>query len=660
MEETRAALSAGIEMAKKNNKEFVEMSVVEFKKSKKAENPSSFIFTRVLLDKTVIKANDVFLLESPLKSSLVRLLALASFTPTEEMNRVTLKVVVNQLYLSNYSALFDKHAKWQAKPIGSLVTHLRMYDVCSAQPNVVWFNELLSGRLRQIDPVFGLQHPLPAVLNASQNSAVQKFMDLNHGLQLVQGPPGTGKSAMINALLNLLISRGRALVCAPSNKAVHVLASRFVIEHPKVPVVLVGVEDKLPKENHNLQEIFLHTWGELKLRLIVQIKNILWELSPDSLFMGSENEINNNVKTVPKKIDLAKTIFFNLIKDFEKYKLSLFQKEAHDIFNSKVKELVELLNFDTQFNRSLTDALKDLKKIDQKNIQLLEVKFGSLFKKIKLILSELLQILTQTEVTLSKNNLDDSSSGLEAHLLNQSQIIFATLSVSGRRFLKEMDKIEFLIIDEAGQALEAECLIPLVCNPKKCLLVGDTKQLPATVISPLATKLNFGRSLMGRLIEECGVVPTLLNTQYRMHAEIRKWPSQQFYGGKLEDGKLIAERQLSTDIKKISKILFPYCFINISGHETSSGHSFENAEEANFVAEIVYYLQQKYQMKPSQIGIITFYKGQTILIQRKLSEFSSNIKVQTVDSFQGDENDIIIISFVRANFQRLRRVCKRF
>lgn len=117
-------------------------------------------------------------------------------------------------------------------------------------------------------------------------------------------------------------------------------------------------------------------------------------------------------------------------------------------------------------------------------------------------------------------------SAIEEELVKSSQVIFCTLSVSGRQMLHEVFEkngltIDVLIIDEAAQAVEAETLIPFHYRPKKCLLVGDTKQLPATVLSVEATNRNFHWSMMWRLLEECRQPFLMLDTQYRMHPEIR-------------------------------------------------------------------------------------------------------------------------------------------
>lgn len=236
-------------------------------------------------------------------------------------------------------------------------------------------------------------------------------------------------------------------------------------------------------------------------------------------------------------------------------------------------------------------------------------------------------------------------------MLNRAKVVFCTLSVAGRSMMKNIDDIDVLIVDEAGQSVEAETLIAFSLNPKKCLLVGDVNQLPATVISPEAEKNNFACSMMWRLIVERRQTYQMLTVQYRMHPHIRQWPSDQYYAGRLEDGEHIATRQLP--YKPQNNFLFSaYAFVNVSsGREQKSGHSFINRNEAFAIIDALRYLKNQCHIGIQQhVGIVTFYAAQADLLKRLIKEKNlGNVRVHTVDGFQGDENDIIMILFVRAN-----------
>ena len=235
---------------------------------------------------------------------------------------------------------------------------------------------------------------------------------------------------------------------------------------------------------------------------------------------------------------------------------------------------------------------------------------------------------------------------IEDEVLKYSKIVFSTLSTSGQKRLESMGKINSLIVDEAGQSVEAETLIPLQWGPKKCLLIGDIKQLPATVISQDAKELKFSRSLMERLINDCKQPYSMLDTQYRMNPEISRFPNSKYYGGQLKNAALVARPEYQ--INYLSK----YSFTHVAGQESKGpSQSFTNLNEVSAIAWHIQTLAQMNINIQSQVSIITFYKDQADLIYQNLKNKYPNIKVKTVDSFQGGESDIVMISFVRSNPQ---------
>jgi senataxin len=119
--------------------------------------------------------------------------------------------------------------------------------------------------------------------------------------------------------------------------------------------------------------------------------------------------------------------------------------------------------------------------------------------------------------------------------LSKADVIFATLSVCGRPNMSKIGCIDVLIVDEAGQSVEAEALIAIQHHPKRVILVGDTKQLPATVSSSIAKEKGYNRSLMERFElqpSNSGRI-LMLTEQFRMDQNICSWPSQQYYAGRL-------------------------------------------------------------------------------------------------------------------------------
>jgi len=203
-----------------------------------------------------------------------------------------------------------------------------------------------------------------------------------------------------------------------------------------------------------------------------------------------------------------------------------------------------------------------------------------------------------------------------------------------------------LIVDEAGQSVEAETLIAFQHQPNKVLLVGDTKQLPATVMSPLAKEKDYDRSMMERL-EQAKQPKLMLETQYRMDPEICAWPSNRYYGGHLQTADhLLSNPNISSGLTQ------PIAFYDISsGREDRGGTSRFNEKEADYVLQAIRKIRETDQ--ESRIGVITFYAAQVEAIKEMLQRLDQNIKqkvsVDTVDGFQGDEREIIILSSVCAN-----------
>ncbi|KAL4299539.1 hypothetical protein AHAS_Ahas17G0111000 [Arachis hypogaea] len=248
--------------------------------------------------------------------------------------------------------------------------------------------------------------------------------------------------------------------------------------------------------------------------------------------------------------------------------------------------------------------------------------------------------------------------GIEKFCLSNACLIFCTASSSVKLFTKGMTQLKFLVVDEAAQLKECESTVPLqLPGLRHCVLIGDEKQLPALVKSKIAEKTEFGRSLFERLVI-LGNEKHMLNIQYRMSPSISLFPSEEFYEGKLSDAPILS--YLSYNKKFLEgEIYGSYSFINVAkGREQIGlGHSTKNTVEAAVISEIVGNLYKEFvrTKKKTSIGIISPYNAQVYEIQEKVKNYTSvsdpdfSLSVRSVDGFQGGEEDIIIISTVRAN-----------
>ena len=253
-------------------------------------------------------------------------------------------------------------------------------------------------------------------------------------------------------------------------------------------------------------------------------------------------------------------------------------------------------------------------------------------------------------------------------LFSEARVIASTLVGSSSRLL-EGQKFGTLFIDEAAQALEAACWIP-IRRVSRVILAGDHCQLPPTIKSYVALKAGLDKTLMERIVENKPEVVTLLKMQYRMNEEIMRFSSDWFYGNQVESAPEVKYRSiLDLDI--------PMSWIDTSQFDISEnpdnlatplfreefvGESFGRINKAE--AELTLLTLESYFQKIGKqrilderldVGIISPYRAQVQYLRRLLKKreffkpYRSLISVNTVDGFQGQERDIILISLVRAN-----------
>ncbi|KAL5232329.1 hypothetical protein ABZP36_031105 [Zizania latifolia] len=194
-------------------------------------------------------------------------------------------------------------------------------------------------------------------------------------------------------------------------------------------------------------------------------------------------------------------------------------------------------------------------------------------------------------------------------------------------------------------------------DSSRCVLVGDPQQHPATVISKAAGTLLYIRSLFERF-QQAGWPTILLSVQYRMHPQIREFPSRYFYQGSLSDSESVVK--LPDEAYYRDALMAPYIFFDFShGRESHRGgsSSYQNVHEAQFALRLYEHLQKFLKAnggKKASVGIITPYKLQLKCLQREFevvmsTEEGKDIYINTVDAFQGLERDVIIMSCVRAS-----------
>ena len=265
---------------------------------------------------------------------------------------------------------------------------------------------------------------------------------------------------------------------------------------------------------------------------------------------------------------------------------------------------------------------------------------------------------------------------INSELLGEARVIACTLVGSAHRLLEGM-KFGTLFIDEAAQALEAACWIPMR-RATRVILAGDHCQLPPTVKSIAALRAGLGKTLMERIAENKPEVVTLLKIQYRMNEEIMRFSSDWFYHGEVESAPQIKYRSILEDDSPITwidtsneenQVMIEGDDV-VSGekrddmnfHEQFVGESFGriNKAEADLtlltLAEYLTQVGKRRVLEESiDVGIISPYRAQVQYLKRLLKKYEffkpyrRLISVNTVDGFQGQERDVILISLVRSN-----------
>jgi superfamily I DNA and/or RNA helicase len=239
-------------------------------------------------------------------------------------------------------------------------------------------------------------------------------------------------------------------------------------------------------------------------------------------------------------------------------------------------------------------------------------------------------------------------------VLGQAQVITATL-VGSNNYLIRDRRYHTVVIDEAGQALEPACWIPIL-KADKVVLAGDHCQLPPTIKSAEAARKGLSETLLEKNVDRHPEAVSLLDEQYRMHERIMGYSSQVFYGSQLRAHESVASHTLRPDDE-------PMLFIDTAGcgfDDQLEGTSSTNPDEAAFLIrhlnQTVADLSTLYTPADfPTIAIISPYKQQLAQLNQHLTAtmellpYLNSISVNTIDSFQGQERDIVYISLTRSN-----------
>jgi senataxin len=381
---------------------------------------------------------------------------------------------------------------------------------------------------------------------------------------------------------------------------------------------------------------------ELVLRLKAGVKTISGKIrNINVLRLGRTDAINAGVKDVTLDELVKKRLEGDDTKDKAKADRDKLHEDA-----AKIKETLS----------ELRPRLEESRGLDDRSL------YNNLSRQFEELKRQQIQIGKQIDANKDSGNslareMEMRRRQVQQEILNSANVLCATLSGSGHDMFRNLDvEFETVIIDEAAQCVELSALIPLKYGCCKCILVGDPKQLPPTVLSQSAARFGYDQSLFVRMQQNHPQSVHLLDMQYRMHPEISVFPSKEFYEGQLQDGQDMFELRQQPWHK--TALLGPYRFFDVQGVQErgARGQSLVNTRELEVALQMYERFRKDYQDCDlrGKIGIITPYKAQLYELRNRFKarygeNISEIIEFNTTDAFQGRECEIIIFSCVRAS-----------
>nr|DAD46144.1 TPA_asm: hypothetical protein HUJ06_004374 [Nelumbo nucifera] len=561
-----------------------------------------------------------------------------------------------------------------------------------------------------------LAKPLQLILknsfNDSQLQAISVAIGTNDSkidfeLSLIQGPPGTGKTRTILAIVSVLLSLplqrnkdvGKLLNSSMRQSSNSCTTPRVCISQ-SAAIARAWQDAAFARQlNEQSAQISKSTESSMRARVLIcaqsnaAVDELVSRISNQGLY-GSDGKM---YKPYLVRVGNAKTVhpsslpfFIDTLVDQRLAEETSGNDANNDLsgdssiaLRSNLEKLVERIRFYEAKRSNLRDGNLDPKILEdgapteegkqEMSDTAIGIKLKNLYERKREICIELAAAQArEKKVTEESKALKHK---LRKSILREAEIVVTTLSgcggdlyavcsesVSGCRTGSSSEHTLFdaVVIDEAAQALEPATLIPLQLlksKGTKCIMVGDPKQLPATVLSNLASKFLYECSMFERL-QRAGHPVIMLTEQYRMHPQISQFPSLHFYDNKLLNGDQMDSR--SAPFHE-NGYFGPYVFYDIiDGQEqhgkTTGALSLYNECEADAAVELLKFFKRR---NPSEfvggrVGIISPYKRQVSVLRSRFSSafgpsITSDMEFNTVDGFQGREVDILLLSTVRAS-----------
>ncbi|KAI8594967.1 P-loop containing nucleoside triphosphate hydrolase protein, partial [Dissophora ornata] len=556
--------------------------------------------------------------------------------------------------------------------VGNLTSYLRVFESLDAKKSMGSLPGLLLKPpildLHSIDPVNIDPEFTNNALNIAQNQAVSRAIQsgCDDPIVLVQGPPGCGKSTTISTMVTTLVAQGgQVLSCAQTNVAIIDLAYKYMTSSNfrefdcLIDMKLSKIADDQKRDKLAPKSVEARFHGVVNA--VLHVVRLRFRVQPVACF-GSVNNDAHDINSIL----------------YESYQQCI----SSGIFQLLPSEYTRKLFCAI---RSAVDDLSSDLKLIMKLIIGMRVEIAVFFR------TEAFNGLLETcrPEPEANNKHFPIYTWVRQALLSEASAVFCTINIGIAVTSKcLMPTLAYIVVDEAAQALEPDVVALMSTDVyfKRLILVGDPKQLRGFCLSNRGKHEMFDRSLMERLQTYRLCETTLLNTQFRMHPEICRFISRTFYTSRLISDNSVCTRQAKTSMAPISHIFFlgsrvvqstvtPTSVVNLDEARNLVAHVFgvllqgnhRVAKPAQTISDTTTYLEalqstsvrSEAEVVPNKslsIGIICIYKAQAnvvrCLVDKMLEKRSwpgVSIVVNTVDSFQGRECDVIYVALTRTS-----------
>ncbi|ESQ35132.1 hypothetical protein EUTSA_v10006526mg [Eutrema salsugineum] len=610
-----------------------------------------------------------------------------------------------------------ERSQWHASRILNITSQIREFQALSSIKDIPVLPVILSpmsdsnydSEIKRSDLRL-LPHSLQKILKSSFNESQLQAISVAIGssnltkafdISLIQGPPGTGKTRTIVAIISgLLASVSRKTSDNGNSEQGSSSTTSRQRLNPNVAIARVWQDAALAKQlddDGETNKKMAEKVGRGRVLICAQSNAAVDELVSRISSLGIYGKDGKMFKPYLVRVGNAKTVHPNSMPFFldtlvdqrlaeERMRINKAKTnkgaDSSALLRSNLEKVVDqITQFEAKRANLNQESLDAKDKLGSKNLTKeddgkpmsdaeLGIRLRRLYEQKKNIYKDLSAV--QAQERKANNEIRALKHKLRKSILKEAQIVVTTLSgcggdlysvcaesLSAHKFgnPSEDNLFDAVVIDEAAQALEPATLIPLQLlksRGTKCIMVGDPKQLPATVLSNIASKFLYECSMFERL-QRAGYPILMLTQQYRMHPEICRFPSMHFYDNKLLNGVDMSSK--SAPFHE-SNYLGPYIFYDIvDGQEHRSGDSSSvcNEQEAEAAVQLLKFFKKRYpsEFVAGRIGVITPYKRQLAVLRSRFSsafgsQVAADMELNTVDGFQGREVDILVLSTVRA------------